>query len=357
MPPADRFEWFRAAVSSDLMPVALSSEHTSDFRAEITNLELGTVRLSTFAFSPVVSRRTPAHVRRGDPEQYQLAWITSGAFHVAQLGREALVTGDLMLTDTSRPMENTALAEIGQARAAVLQIPRSVLPLRSDRVDGLLARRLPAHTGTGAILTGFLETLLRHGPGCRPEELARMGAVALDLAGACLAQQLGTPDEVPAEARAQAMMQRITTYIEHNLGDPELTPQTIADRHGISLRTLYGLFRDRPDSVAATIRRARLERCRAELECPHLGGLPVQTIATRWGFASSTAFSRAFRDAYGLSPTEHRANARHDAGLRDGPEGFHRRANTRVSSGPGAATVPRQRDGGVGATPPGGDGP
>ncbi|MFD0351267.1 hypothetical protein ACFQ0M_45000 [Kitasatospora aburaviensis] len=52
MPPADRFEWFRAAVSSDLMPVALSSEHTSDFRAEITNLELGTVRLSTFAFSP-----------------------------------------------------------------------------------------------------------------------------------------------------------------------------------------------------------------------------------------------------------------------------------------------------------------
>lgn len=136
-----------------------------------------------------------------------------------------------------------------------------------------------------------------------------MGSVALDLATACLAQQLGNPDEAPAEARAQEMLQRITRFIDNNLGDPDLTPQAVADRHDISLRTLYDLFRGQSASVAARIRQARLERAHADLARQELSGLPVQTIAVRWGFASATAFSRAFRDAYGTTPTEHRATS------------------------------------------------
>lgn len=307
----DRFEWFSETVSTELMPVALSTKHAADFRAEITDLALDSVRVSAFAFSPVLSRRTAAHVRRGDPEQYQLAWVTRGALQVSQLGHESLVAGDMVLTDTSRPMENSGISEDGWVQAVVLQMPRSALPLRANRVDRLLARRIPASGGTAAILAGFLGTLLSHGPQCRTEELHRFGTIALDLATACLAQQLGALDEAPAEARAQLMLQRITAFIEHNLGDPDLTPQTIADRHNISPRTLYDLFREQPYSVAASIRRRRLERCQADLACRQLRGRPIQAIAARWGFSNATAFSRAFRDAYGTTPTEYRANALH----------------------------------------------
>lgn len=138
-----------------------------------------------------------------------------------------------------------------------------------------------------------------------------MGSVALDLATTCLAQQLGDPGEAPAEARAQETLRRIIRFIENNLGDPDLTPRMIADRHGISLRCLYDLFRDQPVSVAARIRRSRLARARAELARPDLSAHHVQTIASRWGFPTATAFSRAFRDAYGTTPTDHRANALH----------------------------------------------
>lgn len=290
------------------MPVSLSTQHTTDFRAKITELDLGAVRLSTFAFSPVLSRRTSAHVRRGDPEQFQLALVTRGAFRVSQLGGESVIDGDLVLTDTSRPMENEGVGADGLVEAILLQIPRTVLPLRSDRVDRLLGQRIPVRAGTTAVLAEFLGTLLRHGPHCGSEEINHLGSMTLDLATACLAQQLGALDEAPAEARAQMMRQRITAFIEHNLGDPDLTPQAIADRHNISLRTLYNLFREEPFSVAATIRRARIERCRVDLTCRDLSQ-PVQAIAARWGFSSATAFGRAFREAHGMSPTEYRTNA------------------------------------------------
>ncbi|MEU0009405.1 helix-turn-helix domain-containing protein [Streptomyces sp. NPDC006314] len=309
-PRKDRFEWFYETLSSGLMPLTLSSRHTAHFRAKITDLDLGDVRLSTFAYSPVLGRRSLAHVRRGDPEQFQLALITHGAIRTSQRGTESVAArGSLVLTDTSRAMESESACADGLVKVVLLQIPRTNLLLGSDRVDCLLAREIHTSAGSAAILAGFLRTLLAHGPRCDPEELRGIGSIALDLATTCLAQQLGTPEQAPAEARAQEMLQRITRFIDNNLGDPDLTPQLIADRHGISLSSLYALFRDQPASVAAWIRQRRLERAHADLARRDLSGQPVQVIAARWGFPSATAFSRTFRESYGMTPTEHRAIA------------------------------------------------
>ncbi|WP_371680721.1 helix-turn-helix domain-containing protein [Streptomyces sp. NBC_01276] len=303
----DRFDWFCETVSSDVMPVMLNTPHAADFRAGITYLDLGVVGLSAVSCSPVLSRRTPAHVRRGDPEHVQLALVTRGGVRISQRGNESIVAGALVLTDTSRPSEGACTG--AQTETLVVQIPRQVLALGADRVDGLLARSLAADTGTGAILADFLKTLLTRGPHCRPEELRAMGSITLDLATAFLAQQLGDPGRAPAEARAQEALQRIHRFVENNLGDPGLTPQVIAERHNMSLRRLHALFRDQPLTVSALIRQRRLERAHADLACAELRGRAVQVIAARWGFSSATAFSRAFREAYGITPSEHRASS------------------------------------------------
>ncbi|MFF5447621.1 helix-turn-helix domain-containing protein [Streptomyces sp. NPDC012888] len=292
-------------MSKHLMPVSLDAGQASDFDAEVTDMDLGSARLSALTFSPLLSRRTSAHVRRGDPEQFQLALVTRGAFWIAQRGRQSLAAGDLVLTDTSLPSEGASVH--GPSAVGILQIPHATLALRHDEVRGILGQRIRGDRGTGAILGGFLRTLLAQGASCRPAELAGMGSVALDLATACLARQLGAPDAAPAEARAQEMFHRVTRFIDNNLGDPDLTPRAVADRHHMSLRSLYSLFSDHPVSVAAYIRRGRLERARAELARPEASGRPVQAIAARWGFSSATTFSRMFREAYGTTPTEFRA--------------------------------------------------
>ncbi|MGW8353966.1 AraC-like ligand-binding domain-containing protein [Streptomyces wedmorensis] len=301
----DGFDWFCETVSSTVMPVTLSTRNPADFRASMTDLDLGAVRLSAVACSPVLSRRTSTHVRRDDPERLHLGLVTQGEVRISQHGNESVVAGGIVLTDTSRPSEGVC-AE-GRIETVVLQIPRQALGLSPDRVDRLLARNLATDVGSGAILADFLKTLLARGPQCRPEELRGMGSVALDLATAFLARQLGDPGEAPAEARAQEVLQRIYRFVESNLGDPGLTPEVIADRHNMSMRGLHRLFGDQPLTVAAHIRRSRLEHAHTDLACEELSGQPVQAIAARWGFPSATGFSRAFREAFGVTPSEHRA--------------------------------------------------
>lgn len=183
-----------------------------------------------------------------------------------------------------------------------------------DEAQRLLAQRISGEAGMGAIVGRLLNTLGAHGAECTPTELDRLGRVAADLITACLAEQHDgagehTADEPPAAPGPRALLERIDTFIDHNLGDPALTPQSIADRHHISVRRLHLIFRDRGDSVAATIRRRRLAHCHADLARPELFDRPIHTIAARWGFGSAAVFSRAYREAYGTSPTERRARA------------------------------------------------
>ncbi|MET9083466.1 helix-turn-helix domain-containing protein [Streptomyces sp. NPDC004237] len=62
-------------------------------------------------------------------------------------------------------------------------------------------------------------------------------------------------------------------------------------------------------TVAAWIKAQRPTHCRHDLADPGLCRLPVHAIAARWGFAQSADFSRAFRAAYGTTPTGFRSSA------------------------------------------------
>ncbi|MFE4632976.1 helix-turn-helix domain-containing protein [Streptomyces sp. NPDC056773] len=314
VPAADRFDWFADVVAQELVSTSIKSEHARDFRAEAAVLDLGCVQVKQLGYAPLHSRRTAAHVRSSDPEQYQLGLVTSGSTWVAQNRHDSgPFSGELVLWDTSRPFESGVLGT-QPLRVVILSIPRTALPLRPDRVDRVLAERIPADRGMGAILAQYMRSLAEHGEECAPAELEQLGSVALDLAGACLAGRLGAEDELSEESRTRALLARIDTFIGHNLGDPELTPSVVAARHSLSLRRLQMLFRERGESVAAAVRRRRLERCREDLTDPAQCAVPVHTVALRWGFTNASVFSRLFRETYGASPSEFRRTAAEAAG-------------------------------------------
>jgi AraC-like DNA-binding protein len=310
VPPHNRFDWFAEVVSHVLLPTAFRAEDTGGFYAQGGLLDLGAAQMARFTYAPLRSRRTPALIRKGDPEQYQLGLVTSGSAWFAQQGGEAEAgAGDMVLWDTSRPYESGSGMDGRSVEVFVLQIPKARMPLPSQQVDKLLGRRVRGGAGIAAILAGFLVDLAEKGPDCSPHELGGLGEMAVDLATSCLAGQLGSTVEQSAELRAHTLLRRVNAFIEHHLGDPDLTPRVIADHHHLSLRSLHALFHDEPEGVAATIRRRRLERCRADLARPDLRQQLIQTIAARWGFTSTTAFSRTFRTAYDITPRDYRADA------------------------------------------------
>jgi AraC-like DNA-binding protein len=102
------------------------------------------------------------------------------------------------------------------------------------------------------------------------------------------------------------LLAALQAFIDSHLADPELSPSTIAAAHHISLRYLHGLFEGQGTTVGERIKNRRLESCRQDLLDPSLAALPVNAIASRWGFIDAARFSRTFRDAYGQPPGEFR---------------------------------------------------
>jgi len=80
------------------------------------------------------------------------------------------------------------------------------------------------------------------------------------------------------------------------------------------------------ESVKEHIRRLRLERAASRLK---LGAVPVTQIAFEAGYESHEAFSRSFRAAFGLAPSQFRASNKSKTGT-GAPSGLHYRDGTPV---------------------------
>ncbi|WKX70098.1 AraC family transcriptional regulator [Streptomyces sp. XD-27] len=285
LPAQERFPFWADLLSRELAPLTLSSTNAAvDFSARASVLDLGSVRVAAFNSPPAHLKRTWADIRRADPGTYQLTFVSGTPLWISQRRQDSgLVYGDMVLWDVSHPFEGAVPDQGRNIQSLILQLPREELPLPPARIHRLLARPLSARTGMGAILARFMTSLDAYGPDCDPRDLNRLGAMALDLAGACLAQHLGAYDDLPTETRQQALLARVNAFIDHNLGDPDLGPADIAAHHHISVRSLHTLFRQQGETVAASIRRRRLERCHADLTDPRLRRRPISAIAAHWG--------------------------------------------------------------------------
>jgi AraC-like DNA-binding protein len=310
LPVAERFGFWHDMTADALMPTKISSDHADDFRASLRALDLGTVQVSAMTYPSLESRRTANLIRRSDPEQYQVTLTLRGHQRITQFGRDTVLgRHDLMIYDSSRPFHAHVAAQKGGTLAVILaQVPKLLFPLPANRVDQVLAARISGD-GVGALLAQFFVRLAKDAAHYRPSDASRLGIVLLDLAVALVAHELDAGSLVPPESHRRALALRVRAFIRQHIGDPRLTPGVIAAAHHISLRHLHRLFQDQGISVAAWIRSQRLEGCQRDLADPALRSMPIHTVAARWGFSHPAVFSRAFRDAYGLSPRDYRQQA------------------------------------------------
>ncbi|MFH8838627.1 helix-turn-helix domain-containing protein [Streptomyces sp. NPDC017868] len=303
----DGFEWWAQMIDEAVMRVSITSPYVERFQATTTAVELGDTDLATFAFSPLSARRDAAQIRRGDPEDYFLFLVHGSSIGMEQRRNNSLLrVGDLAVFDSSHPLSSEFRDEGRLPEVSLLRLPRARIPLPQDRMDRLLSTALPSRTGSGALLVSYLNGLRAQAGGCDAAELRRLGGVASDLVAAFLSAAGDSPVPLPAETRQQVLRARIRAFVDHNLSDPGLGPAVVAAHHHISVRLLHLLFREEPETIGATIRRLRLERSRADLADPRLGHRTIGEIASRWGFRHQADFSRAFRRAYGMAPSDFR---------------------------------------------------
>lgn len=261
----------------------------ADFRGRIATRDLGPLRLASVdtPASACIGRERDA----SDGENLAVKVMARGRTRIEHgRGDAELGPADLVLLDPTRTLrfESTAAAHV------TILIPRRELRIRPALIDRLIGERIDGSHGPGALVSVLVRELARSAYEFREAEALRSAAAVIELIAVALEARLG--DEQPAPD--EWLRNRIAGYIEARLADPDLSPPGIAAAHHISVRRLHKLFEDQPLTVAALIRRRRLERCRAELT---ESGRTVSAVAARWGFSDPTHFSKLFKTTYGYN--------------------------------------------------------
>jgi AraC-like DNA-binding protein len=299
VPVAERAEYWRHVIGQTLIPLEPIDVPDRLLASDVGALQVGELTTST----PGGARRTAVHIRQSDPDLCKIDVLAEGRGVIEQHGREAaLEPGDFTLVDLSCP----ARWSMGPVGIISVTFPPAMLPLRRDDLGRLTGVRMRGDRGTGALVSSLARRLIGQVDNLTGADGARLGTAVLDLLAAGLATRLDRTEDISPEGRRRALLLRIRASIEERLGDPGLTPRSIAAGHYISIRYLHKLFESEQTTVADWIRRRRLERCRRDLLDPAHRATPVSAIGMRWGFRDAAHFNRVFRAAYSLPPGEYR---------------------------------------------------
>ncbi|NXY96429.1 helix-turn-helix domain-containing protein [Streptomyces sp. BR123] len=287
----------------------LLSDGPARLRAGLRVLDLGSVWAAALVCPQAGFARTARLVRRHDPQAFHVLHMRRGRATLGIGGRQTRIgAGRLVLVDSSGTYSGRFDDPAGVHSCVIVQLPRAALPLPPSTLHRLHGVPVTLGTGMGGALARWLADITG-----RCDEFARTDIPCLadttaSLVASVLGAAAGSVEVLDPEDRRRALRTQIRQFIRRHLADP-LTPESIAAAHRLSRRSLYALFEEDGQTVAAWIRQERLERCRRDLADPRLAGRPIHCIAARWGFPDKAHFSRLFRSVYGAPPRDFRRRA------------------------------------------------
>lgn len=299
---ATSFDHWKHLVAESFVPLAAQTADVDGFRGQMRSRVLDRMSIVEVTATSHEVHRTPALIARAHERYFKLNLQLEGTGLLVQDNREAVLRpGDLAIYDTSRPY---TLTFEEQARMMVVMFPCDALSLPADYVGQLAAVRMAGSTGLSGIVGQFIRQLSENLDVLSGPSGSRLAANALDLVSTMLHAEM---DIAPDRMKPQALLAvSIREYIDANLSDPLLSPATIAAAHFISTRHLHNVFHESGTTVASWIRSQRLEGARRDLRDPLHAGKSVGAVAAHWGFLDAAHFSRTFRDAFGVPPSDWR---------------------------------------------------
>jgi len=302
LPLASRNAAWDDAVGRLLGPVV--THHGPQFDGRIDLRRIAGLAGSRMIHSARAINRGWSQIDQGDPDMVHVVLQLSGRSAVQQGGGEAeLLAGDIVFLDSGRPH---ALEFPAKAAQVWLHIPRRMIDQRAPDVSRPAVSPV---TGPPAILLGGL---IRSAYGNVPSWTPGQGEAIRDALVGVVAETWRAK-ALPRGAEETVfppILHVIQEYVLRNLHEPDLSPESIAREHGLSVRHLHRLFETFGMSIGRWIRRSRLDRCAADLVDHTRAAESVTRIAHTWGFEDSAHFSRAFKAEFGQSPRSFRMERR-----------------------------------------------
>lgn len=219
--------------------------------------------------------------------------------------KDKIVCGpsQLIVIDMSRPWT----AYNPDFRNVTMVVPRRLLYGKLQDEDGHHGRVLnPKENPFAELLRSHILTLHRTIGSVEKECAHSLVSPSVDLVAAALnhASQIESGkrgDHCPSSAKALSL--QIRKYIEENLGDPGLQVASIQKKFNLTRSTIYRLFPS-SNGVMGYVRERRMKTAYNWLAMPRNPGESIAEIAFRLGFENETSFTRAFKNYFGVPPSE-----------------------------------------------------
>ncbi|MGO2112237.1 MAG: hypothetical protein ACTH31_11545, partial [Pseudoclavibacter sp.] len=261
---ASSFEDWVGIAANRFVKLHVSSDDPQ-FRGTMQTVSVEEMLVSDIRASRHEVVRLARDISDDEPRHLKLSLQLEGEGDVEQDGRVAHLTpGDVAVYDTSRPY---SLRYTSPLHSLVLIFPRQLIDLSNDIVSQATAMRLPGDEGIGTVISPFMRHIAANLDLLRGTSGVRIMHSALGLVTALLSSELAENDDVRDDTY-RADMEKYRLYIEANLGDTNLSTETIARAHYLSTRYLQYLFAEDHTTVSDYIRQRRLERCRVSLRDP-----------------------------------------------------------------------------------------
>ncbi|TCS13963.1 helix-turn-helix domain-containing protein [Caulobacter sp. BK020] len=292
VPPEQRHDYYRREVLKALD----ARDPEPGFTANITALRLGPHAFYVTETGGQTMFRTPEMIAADGLDHYIVQFQIAGS-HTGDFDGKpfAFGPGEVGICDLSRPM----LLHSTAVKVLTTFLPRADVKAVAPDID---LHGMVLDANRAGLLIEHLTAVTRWFPQLLPQTLPGITRATIALLGACLAMEAGRADfgmrESPVLARARA-------YVEHNLLEPSLNPARISEALGVSRSTLYRLF-EPLGGVTAYIWERRLHLARAALLDPKRGRR-ISEIAFQCGFSSEAHFSRSFRKAFNIRPSDLRS--------------------------------------------------
>lgn len=298
--PRRRVTEFEAACAQIChLMIAPTSE---DFASRTSIALIGSAVFADTRHSACVTNRTMTlAAETGD--NILLHIPVQGGFTIRQRGgsEQACGVGSIYVDPTEEP--GVARFDGAGAQAFYLSLPRAALGTAGDRLS---LRGQVALTPQWRLMLAYACAIHAEAALLPAAHLERCGLHLQDLA--MLAVGADHDDAQIARGRGvrAARLRAIRADVERHLADPDLAPDWIAKRHGVSPRYLRALFADEETSFSDHVRRRRLMLAWRRLSDPAQAGVPIGRIAMEAGFGDLSWFNHLFRKTFGQTPTETR---------------------------------------------------
>jgi AraC-like DNA-binding protein len=302
---AQEFDLWRFGMSPLFAMEPRDRRGRASFAVEATSYQFADVALSLGTSSAAVFKRTSQTIARSGLDNICLVVHLIGGCSLEIEGRSIEVhPGDVFIVDLTR---HSSIRAPDYASLSIV-LPRALVAPLLPNLDSLHGLVLPRSSPFNTMLVSHLQTLFAEVPALGLQEVSAAASGTAALVASLLGASANGRDAT-RQAASIASLQALRRVVEANLADPDLGPEFLCQQLGMSRATLYRLF-ESLGGVRRYIQQRRLTRAYQTITDPTHAGERVSTIAARYGFSSDSVFSRAFREAYGMSPTDLRGASR-----------------------------------------------